>query len=153
MTSPRRPSVRWPPGTNLPGQSAFSGQSGTFLAMLRAMKAALGRRFQAILLLSLFVGAGMGAPALDTLLYHTGYQAPAGGETHFDPPGGCGAHAEHCVLTTCCASGAKFAAVVLGSLRIEAVTQTRPSSRPVARPNSASQTFLHHSRAPPASAS
>lgn len=121
--------------------------------MLMAMNAVIGRRLQAIFLLSLFLGAGVGAPALDTLLYHTGHYDLAAGATHFDPPGGCGAHAEHCVLTTCCASGAKFAAVVSGPVRIEAVTQAYPVPRPVARPNSANRTFLQPSRAPPASAS
>jgi len=54
------------------------------------------RRWVAAALVLLLVGQGA-APAIDALLYHSKTQTqPA--SAHWDPPGGCDSHAEHCAL-------------------------------------------------------
>ncbi len=55
-------------------------------------------RLRALLLLALFLGAGTSLPSLDAALYHTRGSQRFAGNTHFDPPGGCGGHADHCTL-------------------------------------------------------
>ena len=55
------------------------------------------QRIRALLLLALFLGAGTSLPGLDATLYHWHPDRRAD-ETHFDPAGGCGGHADHCTL-------------------------------------------------------
>ena len=55
-------------------------------------------RLRALLLLALFLGAGTSLPSLDAVLYHRHGPDRLAGETHFDPAGGCGGHADHCTL-------------------------------------------------------
>src|SRR5947199_1535708 len=57
-------------------------------------------RLVALLLTISFVGGGFGLATADALVFHShGQQSNAGGAPHFDQPGGCGAHAEHCALS------------------------------------------------------
>lgn len=55
-------------------------------------------RIRALLLLALFLGAGTSLPSLDAALYHTHGSERLAGDTHLDPAGGCGGHADHCTL-------------------------------------------------------
>lgn len=55
-------------------------------------------RIRAFLLLALFLCAGTSLPGLDAVLYHQHPDRRAD-ETHFDPAGGCGGHADHCTLS------------------------------------------------------
>jgi hypothetical protein len=55
-------------------------------------------RIRALLLLALFLGAGTSLPSLDAVLYHRHGADRFAGDTHFDPAGGCGGHADHCTL-------------------------------------------------------
>ena len=113
----------------------------------------IARRLYAVLLLSLFAGSGIGLPALDELLYHMGRDsAPPAGAAHFDAPGGCGAHSEHCALVAS-ASVRQHAAVAQQLLRIEVVS-TEPVVFPlVSSVRSFDRTLHHPSRAPPATLS
>ena len=55
-------------------------------------------RLRALLLLALFLGAGSSLPSLDAVLYHMHGTERFAGDTHLDPAGGCGGHADHCTL-------------------------------------------------------
>lgn len=55
-------------------------------------------RIRALLLLSLFLCAGTSLPSLDAVLYHRHGAEQFAGDTHLDPAGGCGGHADHCTL-------------------------------------------------------
>jgi hypothetical protein len=101
----------------------------------------------------LFAGSGIGLPALDELLYHMGRDtAPPAGVAHFDAPGGCGAHSEHCVLVAS-ASVRQHAAIAQQLLRIEAVTTDYVVFHPVSALRTIDRSLLQPSRAPPAIAS
>ncbi len=113
--------------------------------------ARLSRRFAAFLLLAAFVGGGFGLADLDALLYHSGRSAPAE-VPHFDLPGGCGAHAEHCVLAVA-ASLRQLGARLVTAVRLTQAASIRPLVVPVAAPRSTNRSFLHPSRAPPFAAS
>jgi hypothetical protein len=56
-------------------------------------------RPRALLLLALFLGAGTSLPSLDAVVYHRHGPDRLAGETHWDPAGGCGGHADHCTLS------------------------------------------------------
>jgi len=113
----------------------------------------VARRLYAVLLLSLFAGSGIGLPALDELLYHMGRDsAPPAGVAHFDAPGGCGAHSEHCVLVAS-ASIRQHAAVAQQLLRIEVVTTDYVVFHPVSSLRTVDRSLLQPSRAPPVIAS
>jgi hypothetical protein len=113
--------------------------------------ARLSRRFTAFLLLAAFVGGGFGLADLDALLYHSGRSAPAE-VPHFDLPGGCGAHAEHCVLAVA-ASLRQLGARLVTAARLTQAASVRPVVAPVPAPRSANRGFPHPSRAPPFAAS
>ena len=113
--------------------------------------ARLSRRFAAFLLLAAFVGGGFGLADLDALLYHSGRSAPAE-VPHFDLPGGCGAHAEHCVLAVA-ASLRQLGARLVTAGRLSQTSPTRPLVVRVAAPPTVYRSFLHPSRAPPFAAS
>ena len=111
------------------------------------------RRLYAVLLLSLFAGSGIGLPALDELLYHMGQDsAPPAGIAHFDAPGGCGAHSEHCALVAS-ASVRQHATVTEPNLRIEVVRTEPVVFQPVFSLRSFDRSLFQPSRAPPAIAS
>lgn len=107
------------------------------------------RRLAALLLTVAFVGGGFGLADLDALLYHaSGSSAPQG--PHYDQPGGCGAHAEHCVLGA--PVSLRHAAGGLGSPQITTRTaQPAPVSEPASTPRPADRVNLQPTRAPPAS--
>ena len=113
--------------------------------------ARLSRRFAAFLLLAAFVGGGFGLADLDALLYHSGRSAPAE-VPHFDLPGGCGAHAEHCVLAVA-ASFRQLGARLVTAVQLTQAASVRPLVAPVAAPRSTDRSFLQPSRAPPFAAS
>jgi hypothetical protein len=110
----------------------------------------VARRLYAVLLLSLFAGSGIGLPGLDALLYHMGRDsAPPAGVAHFDAPGGCGAHSEHCALVAS-AAVRQHATVTQPNLRIEVVGTESVVFHPVFSPRSFDRSLYQPSRAPPA---
>ena len=117
------------------------------------MSRSVRQRLYSILLLSCFAGSGIGLPALDELLYHVGRDsAPPAGVAHFDAPGGCGAHSEHCALSAS-VSVRQHATVTQQTPRIEVVSTAPVVFRPVFSPRSVDRSLLQPSRAPPAIAS
>ena len=111
------------------------------------------RRLYAVLLLSLFAGSGIGLPALDELLYHIGRDsAPPAGVAHFDAPGGCGAHSEHCALVAS-ASVRQHAAVTQQLLRIEVLSTEPVVFQLVSSVRSFDRSLFQPSRAPPVTVS
>ena len=117
------------------------------------MSRSLRQRVHAILLLSVFAGSGIGLPALDELLYHIGRDsAPPVGAAHFDAPGGCGAHSEHCALVAS-ASVRQHAPITQPNLRIEFVSPEPVVFHPVFSLRSVDRSLLQPTRAPPVIAS
>lgn len=114
-------------------------------------RTALGR-WIAFLLAATFVGGGLGLPDFDAVLYHSGPRASHADAPHFDLPGGCGAHAEHCVLTLA-ASVRPLAATAQNGFAITRVGTVERAALPLSVPPSAKPANLHLSRAPPAHAS
>ncbi len=113
------------------------------------MSRSVRQRLYSILLLSFFAGSGIGLPALDELLYHTGRDsAPPAGVAHFDAPGGCGAHAEHCVLSASVAVR-QHATLTQQHLRLEVSSLAPVVFRPVFSLRSVDRSLLQPSRAPP----
>ena len=104
-------------------------------------------RFYAAFLAAAFI-SGIGMPNADALLYHSRNPIPAE-VPHFDQPGGCGSHAEHCVLAVA-ASLRQLAGGVfqLPELGLEAPRNLTVPRADVPRP--AERTNLQPSRAPPA---
>ena len=114
------------------------------------MSRSVRQRLYAILLLSLFAGSGIGLPALDELLYHIGRDsAPAAAVPHFDAPGGCGAHSEHCAVVAS-ASVRQHAVITQQLLRIEVVSTEPVVFHPVFSLRSFDRSLFQPSRAPPA---
>ena len=117
------------------------------------MTRSVRQRLYAVALLTLFVGSGTGLPALDELLYHMGRDtSPPAGVAHFDAPGGCGAHSEHCVLVAS-ASVRQHAAINQQLLRIEVVSTDYVVFRPLFSLRTVDRSLLQPSRAPPVIAS
>jgi hypothetical protein len=114
--------------------------------------ARLPRRFVAFLLLAAFVGGGFGLADLDALLYHSAGRSAPAEVPHFDLPGGCGAHAEHCVLAVA-SSLRQLGARLVTAVRVTQAASTRPLVVPAVAPRSADRSFHHPSRAPPFAAS
>jgi hypothetical protein len=132
-----------------PGTRQASARSGKLFTMSRSLR----QRLHAFLLLSFFAGSGIGLPALDELLYHIGQDSPApAGGAHFDAPGGCGAHSEHCALSAS-VSVRQHATVTQPNLRIEVVSPESVVFHPVFSLRSVDRSLLQPSRAPPAVAS
>ena len=99
------------------------------------------------------MGSGIGAPALDEILYHTGRDAgPPPGIPHFDPPSGCNAHSEHCVLASF-VSVRPMASASHTFPRIEVITRDYTAFRLVYTLRSINRSLLQPSRAPPVFAS
>ncbi len=106
----------------------------------------LPRRLAALLFA--FVGGGFGLPDLDALLYHSAGRGAPAEVPHFDLPGGCGAHAEHCVLAVA-ASLRQLGSRLVTPVRVTQTAAIRPLLIPVVAPRSADRSFPHPSRAPP----
>jgi hypothetical protein len=110
-------------------------------------------RLAALFLATTFLGGGVGLPGLDALLYHSGRQ-PYSNVTradHVDRPGGCDAHAEHCVLAAS-TSVRQVVTLAVGGMRISTAVCRDCVAAPVA-PRSAERLTLPASRAPPIAAS
>jgi hypothetical protein len=106
------------------------------------------RRLAALLLTIAFVGGGFGLADLDALLFHGGASAPQ--QPHYDQPGGCGSHAEHCVLGA--PVSLRHAAGGLASLPITTLSaRPAPIPEPASTPRPADRVNLQPTRAPPAS--
>jgi hypothetical protein len=116
------------------------------------MRRALIRRLGALLLATAFIGGGFGLSDLDALLFHSGSNAVPANVPHFDLPGGCGAHAEHCVLAVA-ASLRQLGTAATASIAVTRVATVDRVAAPVASPRSADRTNLQPSRAPPLAAS
>jgi hypothetical protein len=117
------------------------------------MSRSLRHRLHALLLLTVFVGSGTGLPALDELLYHSGRDPdPPAGVAHLDPPNGCGAHSEHCVLSALSAVR-QLATVHQPILRLEVTSREETPAQWISSVRSYDRSLLQPSRAPPASAS
>jgi hypothetical protein len=107
------------------------------------------RQFTALLLLVVFAGGGIGSEQLDALLFAAGHDSSPIGVNHLDPPGGCGAHTEHCVL-------ARAAAVrplgTVAPIRVQlfAPATLSASCRWQIRAASVDPNSLHTARPPPA---
>ncbi len=110
------------------------------------------RRFQrlaALLLLTAFVGSGIGLPGFDLLAHHLGsdHQQPL--RPHYDPAGGCHNHAEHCVLGVVTMQPQVVGASVSG-IQSLAELASRPQAEPAPLPPRAAAIRTTQSRAPPA---
>lgn len=103
------------------------------------------RRLCAALLLLGTIGINAVGPGLDALLYHRGVPQPL--RTHIDRPGGCGLHAERCLLSDRqVAPRAPARGVAIALDRTEG---PRPSPLPTAPLASRRPVSVHRSRAPP----
>src|SRR5712691_9116321 len=103
------------------------------LARLPAMRRALVRRIGALLLATTFIGGGFGLSDLDALLFHSGRNAVPPEVPHFDLPGGCGAHAEHCVLAVA-ASLRQLGTTATTGITVTRVATADRIATPVATP-------------------
>jgi hypothetical protein len=116
------------------------------------MRRTLVRRLGALLLATAFIGGGFGLSDLDALLFHSGRDAAPAEVPHFDLPGGCGAHAEHCVLAVA-ASLRQLGARATTSVAVTRAERPEHIATPVPSARSADRTNLQPSRAPPLTAS
>jgi hypothetical protein len=116
------------------------------------MSRTLPRRLSAVFFLAFFVGSGIALPAADELLYHAGRDSAPAGVAHLDPVGGCGSHAEHCVLTSF-RSVRPLASVSHQIPPVELAITGDVVFRPVSSLRSIDRSLLQPSRAPPVSAS
>jgi hypothetical protein len=116
------------------------------------MRRALIGRMGALLLVTAFIGGEFGLSDLDALLFHSGRHPAPAEVPHFDLPGGCGAHAEHCVLAVAASLRQLGTTATTGIAVTRAATPDRTTT-PVATPWSADRTNLQQSRAPPLAAS
>jgi hypothetical protein len=106
------------------------------------------RRFATALLTLAFVAGGGGLADLDALLYHGGSTAPE--QPHYDQLGGCGAHAEHCVLAVT-GSLRQLAGGVGPVARISRALERPLPPAPTPTPRQHDRSNLQPTRAPPAS--
>lgn len=103
-------------------------------------------RLRAWLLLALFLSAGTSLPSADALLNHRHAESL---RVHFDPAGGCAAHADHCTLART-PPGSRAAVPVAFVARLAFDSGAPRTSVPPARPRDARPSLLPASRAPPA---
>ena len=105
------------------------------------------RRLGALFLLTAFLAGGFGLSDLDAALFHSQPRGVRADVAHLEQPGGCGAHAEHCVLAL---ATARVATAAAAPVKVRLTPQV--SQVPAAAPStvwSASRTSLQYSRAPP----
>jgi hypothetical protein len=111
---------------------------------------ATGRRFGALFLLTAFLAGGYGLSDLDAFLFHSSIHSGQNGRAdvaHLELPGGCGAHAERCVLAVATARPA-VAGSAPAKVRLAPNVSQPLSPRPPVHP-SVGRVSLQHSRAPP----
>jgi hypothetical protein len=116
------------------------------------MRRALVGRIGALLLATAFIGGEFGLSDLDALLFHSGRHPVPAEVPHFDQPGGCGSHAEHCVLAVA-ASLRQLGATVTAGIPLTKIAAADHVPVPVVAPRSTDRSNLHLSRAPPLAAS
>jgi hypothetical protein len=117
------------------------------------MPRTLLNRLMALLLAISFVGGGFGLATADALVFHShGQRSDATGAPHFDPPGGCGAHAEHCALSLL-ASLRQLASTPGIVQRFAADLRSDKVVAPIVAPRPLDSTNLQPVRAPPTAAS
>lgn len=109
-------------------------------------------RLSRLFLVVAFVGSGFGLPEVDALLYHSSGHAPPADVAHVDLPGGCGAHAEHCVLALT-TSLRQLGVTTTAGLRVLRVETVYPVPALMPALLSADRTNLQPSRAPPVAVS
>jgi hypothetical protein len=105
-------------------------------------------RLRILFLATLYVAGNFGLPATDLLLNHRSPETRHAGQSHFEGPGGCREHADHCVL-----------ARLLNDFRLQApgTPQERPrlpsavasTARAVSAIAVSTPSRSHRSRAPP----
>ncbi|MEO7475466.1 MAG: hypothetical protein ABIY46_09035 [Gemmatimonadales bacterium] len=100
----------------------------------------------AYLLAIVFVG-GFALPDADALLYHSG--APHAEIPHFDRPGGCGTHAEHCVLAVT-SSLRRLASALTTLPELDHAEARAVCLSPTTAPRPTGRINLQPTRAPPA---
>lgn len=116
--------------------------------MTRALRTGAIRRSVALLLFTVFLGAGTTLPGADALLHHWGGKGVEEQRPHLDPAGGCAGHTESCTLGRT-ATGAGATLGHAPGIRLEAVGG---APRPPARhrsPPAADRGAIPQSRAPP----
>jgi hypothetical protein len=86
------------------------------------------------------------APAIDAFAHHRGAEAETS-PIHLDKPGGCGAHAEHCVLRGQ-TSGLRFTPPSVAH-RVEPLLVSQRIAQPEAMSPVLQPSNYHQSRAPP----
>jgi hypothetical protein len=116
------------------------------------MRRSLAARVNALLLTIAFVSGGFGLATVDALVFHAGHRSEAADGPHFDPPGGCGAHSEHCALVLS-ASLRQLPGAAGTADRFTAAEHEDRVLAPVLAPRSADSTNLHPARAPPTATS
>jgi hypothetical protein len=116
------------------------------------MRRSLAARVNALLLTIAFVSGGFGLATVDALVFHAGHHSHPADVPHFDQPGGCGAHAEHCALVLA-ASLRQLAGAVGMAHRLTAAVLDDAVLAPVPAARSADPTNLHPARAPPTATS
>jgi hypothetical protein len=104
------------------------------------------RRLGALFLLTAFLVGGFGLSDLDAVLFHSKPHVRTD-VAHLEQPGGCGAHAERCVLAVAAARAATYAAAPVKVRLTPHVTQVPPAATPILW--SAGPTSFNYSRAPP----
>ena len=107
------------------------------------------RRFTALLLLAVFLGAGTTLPGPDALLFHWGKAGAEQPRTHIEAAGGCASHLESCTLgRTATGSGASLpAGLIVRMLQDDAALDQPGHSR---TPYAADRGTTSQPRAPPA---
>jgi hypothetical protein len=108
----------------------------------------MSRRLLALLLLTVFLGAGTTLPNTDALLFHW----VAGSEKlrpHVEPAGGCGSHSEECTLGPS-ASGDGAAVAHAYTLRVHSTAPAPLGSVVVVPASTADRCGIPQPRAPPA---
>jgi hypothetical protein len=108
------------------------------------------RRLVALLLLSVFLGAGTTLPGPDALLHHWSGQSQDL-RSHVEPAGGCASHTEQCTLGRT-ATGAQVALAQGPVFRIEPAGRAPSRPTPVVRIIAADRGAIPQPRAPPAPA-
>ena len=106
------------------------------------------QRLVALLLLTVFLGAGTTLPGPDVLFHHLDGHADQP-RAHFDPAGGCAGHAEKCTLGRA-ATGAGAAIAQAPGLLTLAAEAPPPAVRSAIGIVFADAAAIPHSRAPPA---
>ncbi|HUF36252.1 MAG TPA: hypothetical protein VMN37_09890 [Gemmatimonadales bacterium] len=116
--------------------------------MTRALRAGAIRRSVALLLFTVFLGAGTTLPGADALVHHWGGGGVEEQRPHLDPAGGCAGHTDSCTLGRT-ATGAGATLGHAATVRLEASGSAPHASAPDLRLPAAGRGALPQPRAPP----